>query len=437
MIYMNYSDDEKLGYFISFISECTNEYGELKYLIELQNSHRISFKHFFIYLKDFEQWNPVFAENISIDELKTKEIIKNAITIVALEEEYPPEIIRFISELDISFSSSEKKWYERDDEVLSIERNFSKKGHITKIKKNKNGEWTKLALTESLETSSKDEIPIKIKTTLINNIEDNDYVIIQGYEKQLPLRKGRTAIIEYEKIGTKIDKDSNFLIRINDRHIADLLEIFPEDKEAILEISKKATILEEENRLKLPKSVLSSQLCILSLCRFYISPKYNMDKYWGFFSSGSTLNKEELKGKTASILGKLERKDLVKQYGLIKFEFNFSFLKDKISKQVDATFTELINRFPKDEEIIRKTELNTLDILELEILPIHHVTMSVDSLYYILLNTYYPIKKDFERFRKYFTNKHKPQSRSFGHVRGYFRRELDDINLLESLIETK
>ncbi|GAH37213.1 unnamed protein product, partial [marine sediment metagenome] len=48
----------------------------------------------------------------------------------------------------------------------------------------------------------------------------------------------------------------------NDRHIADLLETFPEDKEAILEISKKATILEEENRLKLPKSVLSSQLCL-------------------------------------------------------------------------------------------------------------------------------------------------------------------------------
>ncbi|MHA1466180.1 MAG: hypothetical protein ACTSQ2_13910 [Candidatus Heimdallarchaeaceae archaeon] len=434
---MNYSDDEKLDYFISFFSECTNEHGELKYLIELQNSLNMSFKHFLIYLKDLEHWNPFFAENISIDELKTKEIIKKALAFVALDEEYPSEIIAFIPELDISFSSSEKKWYEKKEEVLLIERNFSMEGHITKISVNKKNEWTKLILIKSLETGSKDEILVKIKTTLIRNIEVNDYVIIQGYEKQLPLRKGRTATIEYEKIGTKIDKEANFLIRINDRYIAELLETFPEDKEAILEISKKATILEEKNRLNLPKSVLSSQLCILSLCRFYISPKYNMDKYWVFFSSGSTLNKEELQGKTSSILGKLERKDLVKQYGLIKFEFNFPFLKDKISKQVDATFTELINRFPKDEEIIRKTELNTLDILELEILPIHHVTMSVDSLYFILLNVYYPIKKDFERFRKYFTNKHKPQSRGFGYIHGYFRRELDDINLLESLIETK
>ncbi|GAH37211.1 unnamed protein product, partial [marine sediment metagenome] len=128
MIDMNYSDDEKLDYFISFISECTNEHGELKYLIELQNSFNISFKHFLIYLKDLEHWNPFFAENISIDELKTKEIIKKALAFVALDEEYPSEIIAFIPELDISFSSSEKKWHEKKEEVLLIERNFSMEG---------------------------------------------------------------------------------------------------------------------------------------------------------------------------------------------------------------------------------------------------------------------------------------------------------------------
>ncbi len=434
---MNYSDDEKLDYFISFFSEWIDKKGELKYLTELKNSFKMSSTHFIMHIKDLKQWNPFFVENTYIGEPNIKEIIKKALTNVALQEDCPLEIINYVSELNIYFSTYEENRQEEEGVVSLNERNFSMRGHLIKIRKDKNNEWTKLTLTESLETAFKDEIIVNIKTALINNLEVNDFAIIQGYEKHLPLRKGRTATIDYEKFGIKIEKDSNFLIRINDRHVADLLETFPEDKEAILEISKKATILEEENKLELPKSVLSSQLCILALCRYYISPKYNMDKYWDFFSSGSTLNKEEIKGKTASILGKLERKNLVKQYGLIKFEFNFPFLKDKISEQVEATFTELINRFPKDEVIIRTTKLNTLDILELCILPIRHVTMSVDSLFYILLNTYFPSKKDFELFRKYFTNKHKPRSRSFGHIRGCIRQELDDIKLLESLIETE
>ncbi|MBA7542084.1 hypothetical protein ES705_34400 [subsurface metagenome] len=352
--------------------------------------------------EDIEIFNPLLAQSLPTNILETTFLIKNALLELAerMRIVFPQTLFdKFeVSLLTMPEDRNQKKSHSA---VPYNGEFFSIKGLIINISKSNKSKQVKISISENPDDVSDTLTKVYADEYLLNGVNKFDYVEIVAYKELLPLKRNRLATINYRSILRTISHNSVYFSDKLDNWIEILFKHFPENKRALIEISKKAFEVTNYETFVFDKRGISDLILILTLCRYYI----NLEKigdYWDFSERKSNYTINELKSECKKMREKMKKCKVTESLELIDYEYNIPSLYPKIEPMLDHMQKKLLDKFPCDKELVLHAIAKTKMTINRRVVPIKDILFSTDAILLFWLHHLIKEKdKEKEEKRKY------------------------------------